>query len=67
VYDLASWCSVCELSERSCDAGSRPVEIPDFTRGAWATTPPAPLATIDPARMGLSLDSFKRNDAQLNI
>ena len=67
VYDLASWCSVCELSERSCDAGSVPVEIPDFTRGAWKTNPAPALATIDPKRMGLDIDAFGRNDAQLNI
>ena len=35
VYDLASWCAVCELSERSARARSMSVDIPDFTRGAW--------------------------------
>jgi hypothetical protein len=35
VYDLASWCAVCELSERSAQNRSRPVDFPDFTRGAW--------------------------------
>ena len=35
VYDLASWCAVCELSERSARDRSRPVDFPDFTRGAW--------------------------------
>ena len=37
VYDLASWCAVCEASERSAQDRSRPVDIPDFTRGAWKT------------------------------
>ena len=67
VYDLASWCSVCELSERSCDAGSMPIQIPDFTRGAWKANGPAGLATIDPTVVGLNIDDFKRNDAQLNL
>jgi hypothetical protein len=35
VYDLASWCSICELSERSAKNRSAAVDIPDFTRGAW--------------------------------
>lgn len=35
VYDLAEWCSLVPLTELSLDNGSMPVEIPDFTRGAW--------------------------------
>lgn len=35
VYDLAEWCCLIPLTEISLDNGSRPVEIPDFTRGAW--------------------------------
>ena len=35
VYDLAEWCCVTELSRISLENGSIPVEIPDFTRGAW--------------------------------
>ena len=35
VYDLAEWCSIIPLSEISIENGSAPVEVPDFTRGAW--------------------------------
>ena len=35
VYDLAEWCCVTELSRISLQNGCRPVEVPDFTRGAW--------------------------------
>jgi predicted dehydrogenase len=35
VYDLAEWCSLIELSRISMDNGCAPVEVPDFTRGAW--------------------------------
>ena len=35
VYDLAEWCCITELSRLSLEAGSQPVEVPDFTRGAW--------------------------------
>jgi hypothetical protein len=44
VYDGAAWTAVSELSERSIKGGSRPVDCPDFTRGAWKTRPPADLA-----------------------
>jgi len=35
VYDLAEWCCVTELSRISLEKGGMPVEVPDFTRGAW--------------------------------
>ena len=35
VYDLAEWCSLIELSKISIENNSAPVEVPDFTRGAW--------------------------------
>ncbi len=35
VYDLAEWCSISELGAISIAHGSAPVEVPDFTRGAW--------------------------------
>ena len=35
VYDLAEWCCVTELSRISIENGCVPVEVPDFTRGAW--------------------------------
>ncbi len=35
VYDLAEWCCLIPLTEMSLDNNSQPVEIPDFTRGAW--------------------------------
>ena len=35
VYDLAEWCCISELSRMSLEAGSTPVDVPDFTRGAW--------------------------------
>lgn len=35
VYDMAEWCCIGELSRISIENGSAPVEVPDFTRGAW--------------------------------
>lgn len=40
VYDAAAWSAIGPLSEQSVAQGSRPVPIPDFTRGAWQTTQP---------------------------
>ena len=39
VYDLAEWCCVGPLGALSIENGNRPVEIPDFTRGAWNQVP----------------------------
>jgi hypothetical protein len=44
VYDAATWSSISELSEKSVAAGGAPMDVPDFTRGAWQTT--APLGII---------------------
>jgi predicted dehydrogenase len=35
VYDAAEWSSVIELSQVSVKNQGMPVQIPDFTRGAW--------------------------------
>ncbi len=40
VYDAAAWSAICECTERSVANRSRPVDIPDFTRGRWRTNPP---------------------------
>lgn len=35
VYDAAEWSSLVELTEVSIRSGSKPVVMPDFTRGDW--------------------------------
>ncbi len=35
VYDAAEWSAIGELSRISIENNSAPVEVPDFTRGAW--------------------------------
>lgn len=35
VYDAVAWSVVTPLSEKSVAGKSKPVEFPDFTRGAW--------------------------------
>ena len=53
VYDLAAWSCLCELTERSQAMRGAPVDVPDFTRGAWKTMKPLGIETIDLSKMGL--------------
>jgi hypothetical protein len=39
VYDAATWMAITALSEASISLGSVPMEMPDFTNGAWTTRP----------------------------
>ncbi|MCY7350351.1 MAG: Gfo/Idh/MocA family oxidoreductase [Cytophagaceae bacterium] len=39
VYDAAAWSVIGPLSEASIDKGSKPMDIPDFTRGKWKSRP----------------------------
>ena len=43
VYDAAAWSVIVPLSEESVANKSKPMDIPDFTRGKWKVRPP-----IDP-------------------
>ncbi len=44
VYDATAWMCVSYLSELSIKNGGAPVDIPDFTDGAWRTRVPSDLA-----------------------
>jgi predicted dehydrogenase len=46
VYDLAAWCSVNELSERSARNRSSSENIPDFTDGGWRDAKPLDIVTV---------------------
>ncbi len=43
VYDAATWSAVGALSEKSVANRSRPMDIPDFTKGKWKTNPPVKI------------------------
>jgi hypothetical protein len=43
VYDAAVLSAVVPLSVQSVARKSAPVDVPDFTRGRWRTTPPLPI------------------------
>jgi hypothetical protein len=67
VYDLASWCAVSQLSERSARNRSRSVDIPDFTGGLWRTPCNSNLmdATIDISK--LEFRKIEKAKGQLNV
>ena len=67
VYDLAAWCSICELSERSVKNRSGSVDVPDFTRGGWRTAKPLGIVTVDVEKMGVGTGSVKADKAALNV
>ena len=45
VYDAAALASIGPLSEKSIATRSNSVDVPDFTRGKWKTTPPLGIVT----------------------
>ena len=54
VYDLAAWCSICELSDRSVRERSKVLDIPaDFTRGAWKAKRSLPDFDVDLKAFGI--------------
>ena len=44
VYDAALWSSVAPLSEWSVANQSKPIEVPDFTRGSWNSNHPVDIS-----------------------
>lgn len=40
VYDAAAWSVMVELTGKSAGSRSKPIDIPDFTRGKWRSRPP---------------------------
>ncbi len=40
VYDAAAWSVISHVSEKSVSHRSKPVDVPDFTRGRWKTNQP---------------------------
>jgi predicted dehydrogenase len=45
VYDAAAWSVLCELTETSVADRSKPVDVPDFTRGGWKRNHPLAIVS----------------------
>ena len=66
VYDLATWCSIAELSEISFRE-RRYVEVPDFTRGGWRTAAPLDIVSVDLAKMDFDSSRARRDDSRMSV
>lgn len=62
VYDLAAWSSMVDLTRISVQSGSRPVECPDFTRGAWRTTKGFAIDDMDLTKLPGNFKNIKRDE-----
>ena len=67
VYDLAATSCLCELTETSARNGSKPISIPDFTRGNWRNVEPWGVVNVDLKKMGLDKGSVNKDNAALNV
>lgn len=67
VYDLASWCSLCELTEASVNNRSNSINVPDFTRGGWKSNPPLGIVDVDLQKLGINPSSVTKDPAALNV
>ena len=67
VYDLAATSCICELTETSVRNGSKPVSIPDFTRGNWRNVKPWGVVNVDLKKMGLDSGGVKKDEAALSV
>ena len=67
VYDAAAWSCITPLSEWSIANGSRPIEIPDFTRGKWMTNKPLSLTLDGGGTTGVRNINKADSKGQLNV
>ena len=67
VYDAAAWSSITPLSEWSIANGSSPIEIPDFTRGAWKTNKTLDLSMKEGGTTGVRNIKKANADGQLDV
>ncbi|MBR3222193.1 MAG: Gfo/Idh/MocA family oxidoreductase [Kiritimatiellae bacterium] len=64
VYDLATYSSIVELSERSVNAGSKTLDFPDYTRGGWKTAKAFTVDEIDINKFDFGKGVIHAKDAQ---
>jgi len=64
VYDLATYSSIVELSEKSVNARSAAIDFPDYTRGGWKTAKSFTVDEIDMDKFDFSKGVTKDKDAQ---
>ena len=62
VYDLAAWSSMVELTRQAVESGAKPVECPDFTRGAWKGGKGFTIDEIDLSKLPGNFGGVKHDD-----
>lgn len=67
VYDLAATSCLCELTEKSARNGSKPISIPDFTRGNWRNVKPWGVVNVDMKKMGLDKGNVSEDKSALKV
>ena len=67
VYDAAAWSCITPLSEWSIANGSAPIEIPDFTRGAWLTNKPVEITLKGGGTTGVRNVKDANTNEQMNV
>lgn len=67
VYDAAAWSCVTPLSEWSIANNSQPIDVPDFTRGAWKTNAPLDTRVFDGGTTKVREKAIKKLNGQLEL
>jgi len=67
VYDAATWSSIVPLSEWSIANGSKPIDVPDFTRGAWKNNKPLEITLKGGGTTGVRNIAKTDPDGQLKV
>jgi len=65
VYDAAAWSCITPLSEWSIANKSKPIDIPDFTRGAWKTNQPVDTRVMTGGTTGVRSLNNRKSSGQL--
>ncbi|MPN61704.1 hypothetical protein SDC9_209446 [bioreactor metagenome] len=63
VYDAALWSSMVALTEWSVANDSEPIEVPDFTCGAYKANQPIDISMEKGGNTGVRLESIKTDES----
>ncbi|MEN8226751.1 MAG: Gfo/Idh/MocA family oxidoreductase [Bacteroidota bacterium] len=62
VYDAAAWSSIVALTEWSVANGSQPIEVPDFTCGAYKNNTPVDVEMKGGGSTGVRVELIKKEE-----
>ncbi len=67
VYDAAAWSCITPLSEWSIANNSQPIDVPDFTRGAWKTNAPVDTRVFNGGTTQVREEVIRKMGGQLEL